>query len=106
MQDAFASGGDKRRRRQTAANRVHRPRNGTQDPAVKAAMTPFFDEVDKFDGVKVVSPYDPGGRGVQQPSQADLVRQQLSVTKRSSPTFIKLADKIKARGDQVEVHQD
>ncbi len=73
VQDALESGGNKEDAGWTAQIVFTSP-NGTDDPAVKAAMEPFFAEVDKLEGVKVVSPYSAGGRRVQQQDQADLLR--------------------------------
>ena len=68
-------------------------------------MEPFFAEVDKLDGVKVVSPYSP--RAPTFNSKAKPISfAQLSVTQRSQGATIKLADKIQALGDRSCVHQD
>jgi putative drug exporter of the RND superfamily len=40
---------------------VFRAEAGVEDPAVEAAMSEFFAEVDEIPGVGVVSPYDPNG---------------------------------------------
>ena len=44
---------------------------------IKNLMEPFFAEVDKIDGVKVVSPYTDKGRRLQQQAQGHLVRPDL-----------------------------
>ncbi|CAN5525164.1 hypothetical protein BH23ACT3_BH23ACT3_13730 [soil metagenome] len=40
---------------------VFRAEAGVEDPAVQAAMSEYFAEVDELPGVGVVSPYDPNG---------------------------------------------
>jgi putative drug exporter of the RND superfamily len=74
--------------------------NGTDDPAVKAALEPFFAEVDKLEGVKVVSPFSPDGASFNSETKP-ISFAQLSVTQRSQSETIKLADDIQALGDQV-----
>ncbi len=73
VQDALLAGADPEDGGWTAQIVFTSP-NGTDDPAVKAAMEPFFAEVDKLEGVKVDSPYSPEGALVQQHDQADLFR--------------------------------
>ena len=99
VQDALESGGNKEDAGWTAQIVFTAPQ-GTDDPAVKAAMEPFFDEVDKLDGVKVVSPYSPEGADFNSKAKP-ISFAQLSVTQRSQAATIKLADKIQALGDQV-----
>ena len=76
--------------------------NGTDDPAVKAAMEPFFAEVDKLDGVKVVSPYSPEGADVQQHDRSRSPSPSSASPSAASRRRSSLADKIQALGDQVE----
>ena len=47
---------------------VFRADQGVTDPDVQAAMTTLFEEVATFDGVSVVSPYDPAALGQIDPS--------------------------------------
>ncbi|MEZ5250939.1 MAG: MMPL family transporter [Ilumatobacteraceae bacterium] len=47
---------------------VFRAEQGIADPDVEAAMTALLDEVATFDGVSVVSPYDPAALGQIDPS--------------------------------------
>ena len=99
VQDALENGGNKEDAGWTAQIVFTSP-NGTDDPAVKSAMEPFFAEVDKLDGVKVVSPYAPEGADFNSKTKP-ISFAQLSVTQRSQSETIKLADKIEALGDQV-----
>jgi RND superfamily putative drug exporter len=99
VQDALTNGGNKEDAGWTAQIVFTSP-NGTADPAVKAAMEPFFTAVDQLDGVKVVSPYSPEGADFNSKTKP-ISFAQLSVTQRSQSATIKLADKIEALGDQV-----
>ena len=81
VQDALESGGNKEDAGWTAQIVFTSPK-GTDDPAVKAAMEPFFAEVDKLDGVKVVSPYSPEGADFNSKTKP-ISFAQLSVTQRS-----------------------
>jgi uncharacterized membrane protein YdfJ with MMPL/SSD domain len=99
VQDALESGGNKEDAGWTAQIVFTSP-DGTDNAAVKSAMEPFFAEVDKLDGVKVVSPYSPEGADFNSKSQP-ISFAQLSVTQRSQGATIKLADKIEALGDAV-----
>ena len=74
VQDALLAGADRRKMAGWTAQIVFTAPKGTDDPAVKAAMEPFFAEVDKLEGVKVDSPYSPEGAHVQQHDRTDLVR--------------------------------
>ncbi len=75
--------------------------NGTNDPAVKAAMEPFFAEVDKIDGVKVVSPYSP--EGAQYNSQIKPISfAQLTYTERGQAGTLALAKEIQGLGKKVD----
>ena len=101
VQDAFLKAGDKTQDGQPAQIVFEAPQ-GVQDPQVKAAMTSFFDDVAKFDNVKVVSPYDPAGAQFVSPTKP-IAFANVSVAMRSQADFLKLADDIKARGAQVDV---
>jgi RND superfamily putative drug exporter len=71
---------------------------GIADPEVKAALDPFFAQVDQFDGVSVVSPYD----STQQISQdGTIAYAQLKVTERPQAEFTDFADEVKDLGKQV-----
>src|SRR5258706_15394753 len=80
VQDALESGGNKEDAGWTAQIVFTSP-NGTDDSAVKAAMEPFFAEVDKLDGVKGVSPYSPEGADFNSKSKP-ISFAQLSVNQR------------------------
>ncbi|HEX3089636.1 MAG TPA: MMPL family transporter [Ilumatobacteraceae bacterium] len=101
VQDAFARAGDK-----TAdgipAQIVFRAPQGIQDAAVKDAMSSFFADVAKMDGVRVTSPYDELG-AAQISATAPIAFADISVGKRTQTEFMALADDIQARGDQVDV---
>ncbi|HZX54824.1 MAG TPA: MMPL family transporter, partial [Ilumatobacteraceae bacterium] len=101
VQDAFVKAGDKTQDGQPAQIVFEAPQ-GIEDPEVKAAMTSFFADVAKFDNVKVVSPYDPGGAQFISPTKP-IAFANVSVAMRSQSEFLKLADDIKARGAQVQV---
>ncbi|MGZ4737966.1 MAG: MMPL family transporter [Ilumatobacteraceae bacterium] len=99
VQDALQKGGNKEDAGWTAQIVFTSP-NGTNDPAVKAAMEPFFAAVDKLDGVKVVSPYSPEGADFNSKTKP-ISFAQLSVTQRSQSATIKLANKIEDLGKAV-----
>ncbi len=99
VQDALESGGNEEDAGWTAQIVFTSP-NGTDDPAVKAAMEPLFAEVDKIEGVKVVSPYSPEGASFNSQTKP-ISFAQLSLTQRSQSETIKLADEIQDLGDQV-----
>ena len=101
VQDAFARAGDKTADG-TPAQVVFTAPQGVQDPAVKAAMTSFFDDVAKLDGIKVTSPYDPQG-AAQISRDKPIAFGEMTVGKRTQTQFMAIADKIKARGAQVQV---
>jgi RND superfamily putative drug exporter len=101
VQDAFARAGDKTENGQPAQIVFTAPQ-GTQDPAVKAAMTNMLAEVAKLPGVKVVSPYEPAG--AQFNSQTKPISfANVSVAMRSQSDFLKLAKDIKALGAKIDV---
>jgi RND superfamily putative drug exporter len=101
VQDAFGRAGDK-----TAngipAQIVFTAPQGVQDPAVKTAMTSFFNDVAGYGGIKVTSPYDPQG-AAQISAAKPIAFAEMTVGKRTQSQFMSLADKIKARGAQVQV---
>ncbi len=74
---------------------------GTDDAAVKAAMEPFFAQVDALEGVKVVSPYSPEGAQFNS-AQEPISFAQISYTNRSQADMISLADEIQDLGDQID----
>jgi RND superfamily putative drug exporter len=83
---------------------------GNDDPAVVAAMSTFFDQVDQLDGVKVVSPFSPEGANLNSPADSptntlgrDVSFAQLTISTRDQGASIKLADEITALGDQVDI---
>jgi RND superfamily putative drug exporter len=100
VQEALQNGGNKEDAGWTAQIVFTYP-GGTDDPAVKSAMEPFFAEVDKLEGVKVVSPYSQEGASFNSKTKP-ISFAQLSVTERSQSETIKLADKIKELGAQVK----
>jgi len=73
---------------------------GTDDPAVKAAMEPFFEQVDALEGVKVVSPYSPAGAQFNS-TQETISFAQISYTNRGQAESITLADEIQDLGDAI-----
>ncbi|MEY2415834.1 MAG: putative drug exporter of the superfamily, partial [Ilumatobacteraceae bacterium] len=101
VQDAFSRAGDK-----TAdgipAQIVFTAPQGVEDPAVKAAMTSFFDDVAKFPGIKVTSPYTPEG-AAQISAAKPIAFGEMTVGKRTQSEFMSVANKIKDRGAQVQV---
>jgi RND superfamily putative drug exporter len=104
VQDAFANAGDN-----TAdgipAQIVFTAPQGIQDPAVKDAMTSFFNDIDdeaNFPGINVKSPYSEQG-SAQISSTKPIAFGDLSVGKRTQTQFMAVADDIKARGAQVNV---
>lgn len=99
VQDALQSQGDKEDAGWVAQIVFTAP-NGTDDPAVQSAMEPFFAEVDKLDGVKVISPYTPDGESFNS-SKLPISFAQLNVTERSQSAVVKLADKIQDLGKTV-----
>jgi RND superfamily putative drug exporter len=103
VKDAFSRAGDKTQDGQPAEI-VFRYPLGTGDPQVKTAMMSFFADVEKFDGVKVISPYDIAGRGFNSPA-LPISFASISVTDRSQSEFTKLGEEIKARGDQIQIRR-
>jgi RND superfamily putative drug exporter len=104
VQDAFAKAGDK-----TAdgipAQIVFTAPQGIQDPAVKAAMSSFFADIEdeaNFPGINVKSPYTEQG-AAQVSGDKPIAFADLSVGRRTQTEFIAVADDIKARGAQVNV---
>jgi RND superfamily putative drug exporter len=100
VQDALLAGADPEDGGWTAQIVFTSP-NGTDDPAIKAAMEPFFAEVDKLEGVKVDSPYSPDGVSFNSTTQP-ISFAQLGVTERSQSETLALADEIKDLGDAVQ----
>ena len=100
VQDALLKGADPEDGGWTAQIVFTSP-NGTEDPAVKAAMEPLFAEVDKLEGVKVTSPYSPEGASFNSKTEP-ISFAQLGVTERSQAETLKLADKIKDLGKAIQ----
>ncbi len=101
VQDALNAGGNAEDAGFTAQIVFTAPQ-GTADPAVRAAMEPFFAQVNEIEGVKVTSPYSPEGAGFNS-TTAPISFAQISYTKRSQSEFKTLADEIKELGAQVNV---
>ena len=75
---------------------------GTNDPEVKAALEGLFAEVEKLDGVKVVSPYSPEGAQFNSPT-LPMSFAQIAFTQREQSQYIELADQITALGAGIAV---
>ena len=65
---------------------------------IQKLMVPFFDEVDKLDGVKVISPYSEDGKDFSSYLKGTSFA-QISYTNRSQAATHSLADHIKHLGD-------
>ena len=109
VQDAFNNIGNKEDAG-FPAQLVFTASQGNTDPAVVAAMTTFFEQVDALPGVKVVSPYAPDGAQQNSPKASptntfgqDVSFAQLTVSKRDEAGFKALAKDIQALGDKVQV---
>ncbi len=100
VQDTLLTGADPEDAGWTAQIVFTTP-NGTDDPAVKAAMEPFFAAVDQLEGVKVDSPYSPEGASFNSTTEP-ISFAQLGVTERSQSETLTLADEIKDLGDAVQ----
>ncbi|MEQ1699977.1 MAG: MMPL family transporter [Ilumatobacteraceae bacterium] len=75
---------------------------GTADPAVQAAMDDLFAQVAKIDGLSVISPYSPEGARFNSPTEP-ISFAQISYDVKGQQESIKLADKIKAIGDDIDI---
>ena len=75
---------------------------GTDDPAVVAAMTQLFDRVEQLEGVKITSPYTPEGAQFNSPT-APISFAQIAYTMRDQAEWIALADEIQALADDIRV---
>ncbi len=109
VQDAFSDAGNEEDAGY-AAQIVFTAAQGTDDPEVVAAMTDMLAEVDALDTVKVISPYSP--EGSRQISTAgselntlgqDVAFAQLTVRRLEQADLVKLADQIRAIGDEVQL---
>ncbi|HSB85068.1 MAG TPA: MMPL family transporter, partial [Ilumatobacteraceae bacterium] len=100
VQDALQNQGDKEDAGWVAQIVFTYP-NGTNDPAVKSAMEPFFAKVDELDGVKVISPYTPDGESFNS-TKLPISFAQINLTERSQSAVQKLADKIQDLGKAVQ----
>jgi RND superfamily putative drug exporter len=75
---------------------------GTQDPAVKKAMTELFTEVAKIPNLTVTSPYTPEGARFNSPTKP-ISFAQIGYTPKGQSEALQLADQIKALGNKVHV---
>jgi RND superfamily putative drug exporter len=75
---------------------------GTDDPAVKAAIEPFLAQVATIPGVSVISPYSPEGESFNSKTKP-ISFAQMSYTKRSQSSAMDLAKQIEKLGDKVDV---
>ncbi len=92
------------------ASIVFSAEQGNTDPAVRAAMTSFLEQIDAIEGVKVVSPYTPEGEQLNSPAGTptnslgvDVSFAQLTITERDQKATQDLAEEIQALGDEVQV---
>jgi RND superfamily putative drug exporter len=100
VQDALSAGGSKEDAG-FIAQIVFTSPDGTADPKVKTAMEPFFAEVDKIKGVKVVSPYSPEGASFNS-ALKPISFAQLTYTERGQAGTLALAKEIQDLGAKVE----
>ena len=84
VQDALSAGGNDERGRVPGADRLHRRRRATDDPAVEAAMTGLFDKVDAHRGRQRHQPVLRRGPAVQQPGGQHRTRAVRTSRSRSS----------------------
>ncbi len=66
---------------------VFRAEQGVADPEVQAAMTEFFDEASKIEGITLVSPYSPEGAqqiAAQGPEAGKIAYAQIGVSRETS----------------------
>ncbi|MCX6519993.1 MAG: MMPL family transporter [Actinobacteria bacterium] len=75
---------------------------GTDDPAVVAAMTQLFERVEQLEGVKITSPYSPEGAQFNSVT-APISFAQIAYTMRDQAEWIALADEIQALADDIQV---
>ena len=75
---------------------------GTDDPAVKAAIEPFLAQVATIPGVSVISPYSPEGESFNSKTKP-ISFAEMSYTKRSQSSAMDLAKQIEKLGDKVDV---
>jgi RND superfamily putative drug exporter len=79
---------------------VFRADQGVDDPAVVAAMTGLFAQIDELDGIEVISPYSDQAQG-QISADGTIAFAQLNITDRDQTEFLDLAEKIKALDDPI-----
>jgi RND superfamily putative drug exporter len=75
---------------------------GTDDPAVEAAMTEFFTQIDTIEGVNITSPYTDEGAQFNS-TTAPISFAEISFSERDQAGYLDLADEIKAIGDDIDV---
>jgi putative drug exporter of the RND superfamily len=75
---------------------------GVEDPQVRAAMEGLFEQVGQLDGVDVTSPYSREG-AAQVSDRVPVAFAELQIRDREYSEALKLADRIEAIGDKVNV---
>ena len=75
---------------------------GTDDPAVTAAMSTLFDKVGALEGVDVISPYTPDGAQFNSATEP-ISFAQIKFTERDQAGYLDLADEIQALDDDIDV---
>jgi RND superfamily putative drug exporter len=75
---------------------------GTDDPAVEAAMTKLFDRIDAIDGVSVISPYSPEGKQFNSTTEP-ISFAQIQFSERDQAGYLQLADDIQKLDDDIHV---
>ncbi len=81
------------------AELVFRDPNGVDKDQVKAALTPFFEQVDALDGVQVTNPFTSPQPEISADGTIGVAR--LKITDRSQKAALDLADEIRAAGEAV-----
>ncbi len=109
VQDALTAGGSEEDAG-FPATIVFTAEQGNNDPAVKAAMTAFFEKVDALEGAKVISPYSPQGEQLNSPAGSpdnrlgkDVSFAQLTITERDQAATMDFAEEVEELGKQVSV---
>jgi RND superfamily putative drug exporter len=77
---------------------VFEAERGVDDPAVVAAMTGLFAEIDTLDGIEVVSPYDARD---QISADGTIAFAQLNITDRDQTEFLALAEEVQELDDTI-----
>ncbi len=75
---------------------------GTQDPAVQAAMTGLFEQVEQLPGVKVTSPYTPEGAQFNSATQP-VSFAQIAFSEREQAEYIELSEEIQGMAEGIDV---